>query len=347
MNAVARKVFGWAGDQGGCYYYRLQVPLDHLAKTSGWDVAHGTRFPGFPSIRPDHPELGKYVAEVAGAYDAVVAQRTSQPAASLFWEHLAKTSALRVYEIDDDLFSIDPASNRVGHNFYSKPEIRNNVARNITTADRVTVSTPKLAEIVSKFNKNVFICPNAIPDFLPGLDRLIPTDDRIVIGWGGSRTHKMDFAEVASPLKQLFRRRDDIVFHTIGASYLDRQISPEQYKTYPWFASVEDYYYNVDFDIAIAPLRPHLFNQSKSYIKALEYAALGIPVVASDVGPYRDFVQHGVTGFLVKREHEWSRYLRGLIEDPGMRGEMGDAARRLAADYTITKLLPKWKEALS
>ena len=48
---------------------------------------------------------------------------------------------------------------------------------------------------------------------------------------------------------------------------------------------------------------PHL-DQSKSAIRAIEYGALGIPVVASDVGPYRDHIVDGVTGYLIRREHE-------------------------------------------
>jgi hypothetical protein len=75
-----------------------------------------------------------------------------------------------------------------------------------------------------------------------------------------------------------------------------------------------------------------VFASSKSYIKALEYAALGIPVIASDAEPYRDFVVHGVTGFLVRRDHEWLSYLRELASDDGLRQSMGPV--RMVADRT-------------
>jgi hypothetical protein len=343
-----KKVFGWAGDLGGCYFYRLQMPLGRLAEVEGWDVGHGTRFPNFPKVRPEDPRLGELVERIAGSYDVVIAQRTCQPAATLFFDLLSRTTTKRVYEIDDDLFSLDQKSNPEGHEFYSIPEIQRNIKHCMTEADCVTVSTPKLAEIAGAFNSNVLLCPNAVPDWLVDLERKpAPDPSRVTIGWGGSQTHLMDFAEVVDPLRQLFRRRTDIDFHSIGANYLSGKIPRDRLFLSGWCPNVEDYYRIVDFDIAIAPLRPHRFNQAKSYIKALEYAALGIPVVASDVGPYRDFVEHGVTGFLVKRPHEWNKYLAQLIEEPGTRLEMGFAARRKAADYTITKLLPNWKEALS
>jgi glycosyltransferase involved in cell wall biosynthesis len=80
-------------------------------------------------------------------------------------------------------------------------------------------------------------------------------------------------------------------------------------------------------------------------VKALEMAALGIPCIASDVGPYSGFVRHGETGFLVRRPHEWARYLRQLL-DPVARQEMGDKARALAADYTIETNIELWEKAL-
>ena len=78
---------------------------------------------------------------------------------------------------------------------------------------------------------------------------------------------------------------------------------------------------------------------------AMEYAARGIPVVASDCEAYRGFVEHGVTGFLVRYEHEWDRYLRDLVNDEAMREQMGAAAKRLAAQHTIQARYGAWQAA--
>jgi glycosyltransferase involved in cell wall biosynthesis len=105
------------------------------------------------------------------------------------------------------------------------------------------------------------------------------------------------------------------------------------------------YYQAIDFDIGLAPLIPSMFNRSKSHIKALEYAALGIPVIASDEPPYRDFVIDGVTGFLVRREHEWGQRLRDLVNDDAMRESMGVKAREHAAQFSIEKGWRLWEQA--
>jgi glycosyltransferase involved in cell wall biosynthesis len=95
----------------------------------------------------------------------------------------------------------------------------------------------------------------------------------------------------------------------------------------------------------VIPLRPHVFNDSKSAVKALELAALGVPCIASNVGPYAGFVRHGETGFLASRRHEWHHYLQQLL-DPAVRKEMGAKARALATKNTIERNAHLWEKAL-
>jgi glycosyltransferase involved in cell wall biosynthesis len=90
---------------------------------------------------------------------------------------------------------------------------------------------------------------------------------------------------------------------------------------------------------------PSRFNRSKSHIKALEYAALGIPVIASDEAPYRDFVVDGVTGFLVRHDHEWALRLRDLVNDAAMRESMGAKAREHARQFSIKEGWKLWEQA--
>jgi glycosyltransferase involved in cell wall biosynthesis len=105
------------------------------------------------------------------------------------------------------------------------------------------------------------------------------------------------------------------------------------------------FYRTIDFDIGICPLLDTQFSRSKSHIKALEYMARGMPVVASDVEPYRRFIKHGENGFLVKYDHEWLRYLSELAGSTDLRLKMGAAAKAYAAEFTIEKNYMKWVDA--
>jgi glycosyltransferase involved in cell wall biosynthesis len=149
--------------------------------------------------------------------------------------------------------------------------------------------------------------------------------------------------EAAYGLRRTLQRNPSAECHFIGMDYSGLIRIPARFSK--WSDDIFGYYRQIDFDIGIAPLRSTVFAETKSYIKALEYAALGIPVVASDAAPYRDFVVDGVTGWLVRREHEWAQRLRELVNDEAMRAEMGAKARRHAAEYTIQKGWRDWESA--
>lgn len=87
------------------------------------------------------------------------------------------------------------------------------------------------------------------------------------------------------------------------------------------------------------------FVSHNSYLKALDAAARGIPVVASDIEPYREFVRDGETGYLVRTPEQWTARLTELICDEAAREEMGAKAKALAARYTIQEHWPEFEAA--
>jgi glycosyltransferase involved in cell wall biosynthesis len=331
-------VFGWLADRSGCGTIRLMQPLDTLAEETGRTVAFDERL-----------KTEGYMPKV------LVGQRVCKDGPSRLWHHFASMERRPklVYELDDDLWNIDPTNvgafewfqkgyDRRANEYHN---VADNIKANIAVADRVTVTTQALADIVSQWNDNVYIVPNYIPEWVLEWER--PQTERVTVGWMGSSTHVMDWNEAAEPIARFLKRNPGVGFHLIGGSYGGWFKLPEnQVRVTPWINGVENVWRAIDFDIALAPLRPHVFNQSKSHLKALEAAALGIPIVASDCGPYPDFVEHGKTGFLVKRDHEWGKFLRELTNDKDMRLEMGAAAKEKARQHTLEGHIDEWANAL-
>ncbi|MCH9034882.1 MAG: glycosyltransferase [Planctomycetes bacterium] len=78
---------------------------------------------------------------------------------------------------------------------------------------------------------------------------------------------------------------------------------------------------------------------------ALESSAMGIPVVASDVGGLPDTVRHDETGLLVppRKPAHLAEAVMELLENPERRFAMGEAGRRMVErEYEWGGILDKW-----
>jgi glycosyltransferase involved in cell wall biosynthesis len=99
------------------------------------------------------------------------------------------------------------------------------------------------------------------------------------------------------------------------------------------------------FDIGLVPLTPCLFNDAKSDLKGMEMAACGIPVIASAAEEYLDWIEPGDNGFLARKPRDWFDHLDALVNDPGLRRQMGRNARAKAATRTIQEHYTQWEHA--
>jgi glycosyltransferase involved in cell wall biosynthesis len=105
--------------------------------------------------------------------------------------------------------------------------------------------------------------------------------------------------------------------------------------------------------LAIEALRRSLFTVAPSLwpepfgLVALETAAAGKPIVASDIGGLRDIVVDGETGFLVAPEDRGALVgaLQRLIGDEGLRARLGQAARERAQKFSPAAVIPRFEDA--
>jgi glycosyltransferase involved in cell wall biosynthesis len=105
--------------------------------------------------------------------------------------------------------------------------------------------------------------------------------------------------------------------------------------------------------LAMEALRRSLFTVVPSILPeafglaALETAAAGKSIVASDIGGLADVVADGETGLLVAPgDREAMRAaLERLLGDPGLRERMGAAARDHAAGFSPEAVVPRFEQA--
>lgn len=311
-------------DGGACGYYRVRLPFEWLNR-AGHLMTH-TDY-----TQNQHPPM-------QGA-PIVLGQRIGGQEIDTLWYQLRQSGVKLVWETDDDLWRMDESNPA---RFQITDMTRYWMESALRQAHLVTTTVPHLADAMREFNPNVVVIPNAVDPALLTAER--KRADRLTIGWAGGSSHHDDFRSVIGALRRVTDHRGDVDFHSVGVDY-GRDFGLTRNRHTPWRESMLDYYSGIDFDIGIAPLLDTPFTRSKSPIKAIEYNALGIPVIASNVGPYRDYVVDGVTGFLVDTEEEWVDRLELLISDTDLRAQMGARAREHARAYTVEHTAPMWEAA--
>lgn len=322
-------------DGSGCGYYRVCLPLGELAK-HGHEVTLAHK---------DKDPVRKYMREPE-QWDVIVGERLIDYGLLGEWRGARTSSNRLVYENDDDVFNIT-MENWAAYNAFNKADVRNAVETYANFADLVTVTTEPLAEVFREFNPNVAILNNCVPAL--AFDGSPSTERRPRIGWVGGASHGRDVHLATEPVRRFIKRHPEWDFYLGATDYrptfkvpLDRVIFE------PWHHITDndrEFFESLDFDIGIAPLLDTKFAQSKSAVKAIEYGARGIPVVASDATAYRDYVVHGKNGFLAKNETEFLKYLELLASDDELRAEMSVNARDAAQGYSIENRWQQWEKA--
>lgn len=343
------RIFGWTADKGGLARIRIQLPLEEIAK-HGHQTSFGTIF------ERHH-----------GDSDTIIGVRIALQDPSMLWAHACGmlNGPFCVFETDDDNLNISQYNRYAPTKdvesplqFWSRPDVRFYHLANMRIAHRIVTSTPYLADRIQEQtgHPDIVVAPNTIPGWMLDLPRSWERDDpelryrsekEVVVGWAGGASHAGDWDWVRSAVGRAIRLTPGSRMHFTGVDYRkELRVPPDRMSHQPWFMSVDEYWTKgLDFDIALAPLRPEAFNRSKSYIKVLEAAARGIPVVASDYGPYSDFVEDGFTGILCKTPKDWTDAIVTLIKDRELRHTMGINAWSKAQDYTIEKNWQTYLEA--
>ena len=277
----------------------------------------------------------------------------------LSWKTKGKKCIL---EIDDDLFNEQGLLDRTSK---TKKEVSNLVEMMrwlASSVDAVIVSTPLLSQLVSKYNKNVFLVQNNIDSKLWEIKSKIPPKKflansrkkTVKIGYIGTPTHDSDLLIVKSAIKRIENEYGNKVeVEVIGAfqkslstPLFGKAIGLPKNTTYVKF--VEWLKLRVDWDIAIIPLADDEFNRSKSHLKFLDCTALGLVSICSNVPAYNFIVSNNVNGLLVDNtEADWYRAIKTLIDDPKLRHQLlKNAYKNLYYNYTVSSNISSYQEVL-
>lgn len=340
------KVYVYPADTAGCGYYRLIWPALNLQR-AGHEVV---------LVHPQQSQKvtggknadGKLVQVTAPKdADVMVFQRVSSATIVDAIAILRDNGVAVVVDIDDDLHAIH-SRNPAFH--VLNPSTGGKVAeysweyakRACEAASFVTVSTPALLRRYAPHGRGTVLY-NCVPEVYHKINQ--PKDVPHTIGWPASLHSHPDDPEVCGPAMGRIQRAGHR-FKIIGTPRGTKaafQLDDEPVSPGP--APLGRYPHEVSkLTVGITPLSDTRFNEGKSWLKPLELAALGVPVIASPRAEYRRLHALGV-GLLADNPKTWYRHALELMTNEARRLELAEAGRAAVRHLTIEENAWRWWEA--
>jgi hypothetical protein len=265
-----------------------------------------------------------------GNHDLTFIQKRLFQPWDLFW--IRKKSRRLLYDLDDAVMYRPTGEG--GESITRRYQFRNTAK----CADWVIAGNAYLQAEVQRYHPRVSMIPTVLDHrgYTPKTDHGL--ENRVTIGWIGSRANLHYLAEVGPALDRLFDAHPKVQLKVVADAGMQMEKIPVIEKRWSAQDEREDLR---SFDIGIMPLLDDAWTRGKCGFKIIQYMATGLPVVCSPVGANKEILQGGITGFFATSDDEWQRNLSMLIENPALRARMGAAGRQRVEDrYSLQQSAP-------
>lgn len=327
VNPNARVLFFAA--MGGGRRVRSEWPAQAL-KNCGWRTQLILGWPG-----------GRYDDETVLIYHRPLAKEISQ------FLSIYRDAGCRIIVSEDDNLGCIPAANE----HQATPEQLREHDEAVASADGLIVTTPALEDVYGPLAKQMWRCPNYLaswvssPEFLATIPR--PNDGRVRVGWAGQlAVHRQDIEWLRPAARAMV---EGAVFSTVGDADVLRLLRVRG-EAWGHQNDIETYYrLQGRVDVGIVPLdngENRTFNAAKSWLKALEFVSLGVPVVATDLPEQRALLEDTDAGILVDDPAQMAEAVQSLVRDGVRRARMSRAALELGRSLVIDRHVDEWAAPL-
>lgn len=305
--------------------------------------------------------ISSLVFKLCNVVIVVSRDKISNRCLGLLKELVSEHDATLILDTDDDLFSIPET-----HPDYKTYQQRLPLYKDLITLSKiVTVSTEYVAASITPYLNNhqrIFVVPNFIDCRIWNLNpRCDHHRETVRALYFGTETHDEDLALISQAIGEADKRLREL--HGLSLSLtviggtnmpiknMEVVAVPENKRAYPLFSQwIQQLHSNNPFDFGVAPLDlNNPINESKSNLKFLEYSALGIPAIYTDIKPYHDTVANGHNGILIgNNSHaEWVEALINLSQNAAFRAKLSEGAREeLRSNFLLQDNYKVWASIL-
>jgi len=197
----------------------------------------------------------------------------------------------------------------------------------------VVAGSQSLADLIGGAAQRIVVLPTPV-NLAAYPVAPLPARDRVRLAWIGLGRNLRYLEDLTPALLRLSADGVDYEINVISDRLPDMPGVP--CRLVRWSVAAEGAAL-ADCDVGIAPLADDLWTRGKAAYRCIQYAAAGLPAVASPVGANREVVLDGETGLWATTPDEWHAALLRLCRDVDLRQRMGRAARSRANDYDIAR----------
>jgi len=249
------------------------------------------------------------------------------------------------FDEDDNILDMPPGlAERTGQFWLDRS--RRNFELLLEHVGRVGLVTTPSDHLARRFEDAGAQNVHVIDNYLPGaFNRVEPQGhDGIVIGWHAGLEHLVDAEALGlrETLVQILDAHPDVRVETVN---IDLELEHERYRRDAPMPIGDLTRRLADFDIGIVPLADIPFNRGRSNVKAREYAAAGVPWLASPVGSYRHLGKE--EGGRLVADDEWFDALDELIRARRERAKQGRRAKAWARRETLWEMAGVWERVFT
>jgi len=278
--------------------------------------------------------------------EAIVFQRPGSYQISQIIPILRARGIKVIIDMDDDLETIHKLN--PAHSYYDPESSPHRnwkwVKKACDLADVVTATTESLLDKYATKAEGVLI-PNCIPQRFLEIEK--KPNETVTVGWAGwVLTHPNDLQVTHGAVNEALSKQN-ARFMAIGDKDIFNKLQIRNRAPHVFEPGVSfDEYPEVvsKLDIGLVPLADTPFNHGKSWLKALEYASLGVAPVVSPTPDNLKLVEQGAA-YVARSPKAWRDCVRTLILNEEERLDLIKRARIFAEQWTVEANAWRWWQA--
>ncbi len=197
---------------------------------------------------------------------------------------------------------------------------------------KVSCGNSFLADYARKNNNQVFVNPTTINETYHFPISKKVSNNPVTIGWTGSHSTTKYLNSLVPVFIELMKK------HPLKIIIISNHEPLWEFSDYEFIKwnKKEEIAQLGKIDIGIMPLDDNIWEKGKCGFKALQYMAMGIPAIVSNVGANKTIIDHGVNGYLCDNKQDWEKYLSELIQSETLRKTIGKRGRiKVMDNYSV------------